>query len=152
VLKPKADDEEDTTMNLKNDLALQRLLSESHLLQKDTSSGLIPTGKLRHKALDLRFQALGSKDSVFAQQKMPMNIRKGMVKKKGEREQKRRRDAKEGGVILEREIKVKKAVRKRERAVDAPAVGNFRKGMLTLSHKDLRDIQSTKGLSARRKR
>jgi hypothetical protein len=111
-----------------------------------------PTGKLRHKALDLRFQALGSKDSVFAQQKMPMNIRKGMVKKKGEREQKRRKDAKEGGVILEKEVRTKKTIRKRDRGVDAPAVGNFKRGLLTLSGKDLRDIQSTRSHGPRKHR
>lgn len=140
----KEDDEEEAT-NLKNDLALQRLLSESHLISKDDSSGFDPTGKSRHKALDLRLQALGSKESLFAQQKMPMHMRKGVVKKRSEREQKRRQDAKDAGIILEREVRVKKQEGRRERAVDAPAVGSFKKGLLTLNRRDLMDLQGSRG-------
>lgn len=138
-------DVEDSAQHLKNDLALQRLLSESHLLtaKGNTSQSLDATGKTRHKALDLRLQALGAKTSVFKQEKMPMSHRKGIVKKSTEREVKRRSDAKEGGIILEKEKRKVKFTGKRERAVGAPTVGKFRHGLLSLSKRDVGKIEST---------
>ncbi|QDS70019.1 hypothetical protein FKW77_003655 [Venturia effusa] len=138
-------DAEDSAQHLKNDLALQRLLSESHLLsgKGNTTHSLNATGKTRHKALDLRLQALGSKTSVFKQEKMPMSHRKGIVKKTTEREMKRRSDAKEGGIILEKEKRKVKFSGKRERAVGAPTVGKFRHGLLSLSKRDVGKIEST---------
>ncbi|TID19725.1 hypothetical protein E2P81_ATG06893 [Venturia nashicola] len=138
-------DVEDSAQHLKNDLALQRLLSESHLLsgKGNTSQSLAATGKTRHKALDLRLQALGAKTSVFKQEKMPMSHRKGIVKKTTEREVKRRSDAKEGGIILEKEKRKVKFTGKRERAVGAPTVGKFRHGLLSLSKRDVGKIEST---------
>jgi hypothetical protein len=138
-------DVEDSAQHLKNDLALQRLLSESHLLSAkgNTSQSLDATGKTRHKALDLRLQALGSKSSVFKQEKMPMSHRVGMTKKATEREEKRRSEAKEGGIILEREKRKVKFTGKRERAVGAPTVGKFKHGMLSLSKRDVGKIEST---------
>lgn len=147
ALKKAADstDVEDSAEHLKNDLALQRLLSESHLLSAkgNTSQSLNATGKTRHKALDLRLQALGSKSSVFKQEKMPMSHRVGMTKKATEREEKRRSDAKEGGIILEREKRKVKFTGKRERAVGAPTVGKFRHGLLSLSKRDVGKIESS---------
>lgn len=138
-------DVEDSAQHLKNDLALQRLLSESHLLsgKGNTSQSLEASGKTRHKALDLRLQALGSKTSVFKQEKMPMSHRKGIVKKSTERELKRRSDATEGGIILEKEKRKVKFTGKRERAVGAPTVGKFRHGLLSLSKRDVGKIEST---------
>lgn len=142
---PTAADDEDSAQNLKNDLALQRLLTESHLLRKDPNSNaaetLNPSGKNRHKALDLRLQSLGSKTSVFKQAKMPMAHRKGMVEKAQEREAKRRREARESGVVLEKEKRKVKVQGKRERGVGGPGVGKFKGGMLTLSRKDIASIQ-----------
>ena len=66
--------------NLKKDLALQRLLAESHLLDSSSSSTL--SGNSRHKAIDLRLKALGSKSSLFTQEKMPMSHRKGSLQSK----------------------------------------------------------------------
>ncbi|KAK7532710.1 hypothetical protein IWX49DRAFT_617913 [Phyllosticta citricarpa] len=134
-------DDESESANLKNDLALQRLLQESHLL--DASSGSMldgPKGKNRVKALDLRFQSLGSKNSVLAQEKMPMSHRKGMASKAKGREQKRRHDARENGIILEKEKREAKTDKRRERGVGGPAVGKFRGGTLNLSRKDVADI------------
>ncbi|PQE13073.1 swr1-complex 5 protein [Rutstroemia sp. NJR-2017a BBW] len=50
-------------LNLKNDLELQRLLSESHLLTSTPGNSALPSlhGSNRIKALDLRIQALGAK-------------------------------------------------------------------------------------------
>lgn len=97
-------------LNLKNDLALQRLLDESHLLTSSSSSSSANShlshtlqGKNRLKALDLRVQALGGKTSIHKQESMPMAMRKGIVKKAEEKEERRRREAKERGegVVLE---------------------------------------------------
>lgn len=139
------DDNETDAANLKKDLALQRLLKESHLLE-DRSS-LQVSGKGRHKALDLRLQDLGSKFSVYAQQKMPIAQRKGILAKTTERENARRREALENGIVLEKagqgrkKIEVKK---KRERGVGGPSVGKFRGGTLSLSKKDVAQIQGPK--------
>src|SRR6266480_6038159 len=87
------DEDEEEAENLKNDIALKRLLAESHLLDPIAAGGvrdLNPTGKNRHKALDLRIQALGSATSIYKQEKMPMNHRKGIVRKAQNREEKRR--------------------------------------------------------------
>ncbi|KAL8861444.1 MAG: hypothetical protein Q9178_002317 [Gyalolechia marmorata] len=105
--------------NLKKDLALQRLLQESHLL--DPKSSLTPFGQNRHKAMDVRQQALGSRTSVFTQKKMPLAQRKGIVAKSTEREERRRREAKESGIILEKAVKSKVRDPKRERGIGAPS-------------------------------
>ena len=77
----KKEEEEDAhdSVNLKHDLALQRLLKESHLL--DSADDLAPTGKNRLKALDLRMQSLGAKTSLYAQTKMPTAHRRGIKAK-----------------------------------------------------------------------
>ncbi|KAL8812964.1 MAG: hypothetical protein Q9223_003546 [Gallowayella weberi] len=124
--------------NLKKDLALQRLLQESHLL--DPRSSLTTSGQNRHKALDVRQQALGSKTSVFTQQKMPLAQRKGIIAKRAQREGNRRREAKENGIVLEGAVKSKNKNTKRERGIGAPSVGKFSKGMLTLSKGDVSKI------------
>ncbi|GME38073.1 uncharacterized protein LTHEOB_214 [Neofusicoccum parvum] len=127
----KDDDADTDALNLKNDLALQRLLKESHLLDASSSASLLagPSGKNRHKATDLRIQALGSKGSILAQGKMPMAHRKGIKAKASEREEKRRREARENGIILERAKKEKVGEeRKRERGVGGPGVGEGRGG------------------------
>ncbi|KAI2626644.1 hypothetical protein GGR54DRAFT_591739 [Hypoxylon sp. NC1633] len=141
--------DEDAPSLLKNDLALQRLLSESHLFAGSQGQGEGSTehkGRNRHLATDLRLAALGSKASIYKQAKMPMAHRKGIVAAADARETKRRREARENGIILERpasqgSVKGKGQVRKREKAVDAPAVGRLRNGMLKLSRKDINEIQ-----------
>ncbi|KAH8702575.1 hypothetical protein BGW36DRAFT_356688 [Talaromyces proteolyticus] len=144
--KEESDEEPD---DLKNDLALQRLLKESHLL--DSASDLNPTGKNRHMAIDLRLQALGAKTSIYTQQKkMPKSQRIGIQAKAAKREDIRRRDARENGVILAKPTvsKPKGIVKKRDRGVGAPAVGKFSGGTLRLSNRDLTSIRgpSSKGL------
>jgi len=78
---------------------------------------------------------------VFAQDNVPMNIRKGVALKKQGREEKRRKDAREAGIILEREVKRRGDRSKRERGVGAPAVGKIRGGMLVLSKRDIHEVQ-----------
>ncbi|RFU32877.1 hypothetical protein B7463_g3477, partial [Scytalidium lignicola] len=141
--KASKDDEEDAAteaLNLKNDLALQRLLAESHLLD----SSFTHTSKNRHKATDLRIQALGAKTSILKQEKMPMAHRKGIIAKEKEREEQRRAEAKANGIILEKAKVKPQGKPQRDRGVDAPGVGKFRGGMLKLSKKDIHDIEGPK--------
>ncbi|KAL1969015.1 hypothetical protein VTN77DRAFT_849 [Rasamsonia byssochlamydoides] len=147
--KTKEDDEDAMDAeNLKNDLALQRLLKESHLLE--SASDLNPTGKNRHKALDLRMQSLGAKKSLFEQEKMPMSHRKGIIAKAAKKEEVRRREARENGIILEKPtFKKKSSTKRRERGIGGPAVGKFAGGTLRLSKRDVMSItgppQASKG-------
>ncbi|KAI4165718.1 MAG: hypothetical protein LQ342_000660 [Letrouitia transgressa] len=128
--------------NLKNDLALQRLLKESHLLEQ--GSIFAPSGQNRYKAVDLRLQALGSKSSALAQHNMPIMQRKGIFAKALHKEKERRVEAKENGIILERISKKKKITIKRQRNIGGPSVGKFRGGTLRLSKKDVTSIVGRK--------
>ncbi|KIW26675.1 uncharacterized protein PV07_06490 [Cladophialophora immunda] len=135
-------EEEDAAegLNLKHDLDLQRLLKESHLLEQAKASSTL--GTHRHKVVDMRMQALGSKGSMFQQEKMPLAHRRGILAKAADREASRRREAQENGIILEKAAgKSRSKDSRRERGVDVPAVGRFRGGTLTLSKKDVFDIQ-----------
>ena len=145
------DNDESSTdaANLKKDLALQRLLKESHLL--DPQSTLSHSGQNRHKALDLRLQDMGSKTSVFAQQKMPLAQRKGITAKATERDKLRRREAQENGIILEKGAKSRKDDRLRQRGIGAPSVGKFQGGMLKLSKKDVAEIEGPKKIARHKK-
>lgn len=108
-------------------------------------------GKLRLATTDLRLRALGSKESLFTQKKMPMGMRRGINAAVKGREEKRRREAKENGIVLEREEKKDTSRRSRGKGergdVDAPAVGRLRGAQLTLSKRDIADIQGTGGRS-----
>lgn len=116
----------------------------------DPKSSLAPQGRNRHKALDIRQQALGSKSSMYHQKNMPLAQRKGILAKSAERDTNRRREAKENGVILEKATKSKSREPKRQREIGAPTVGKFSRGMLTLSKKDLSDIVGRPKKSKRR--
>jgi hypothetical protein len=141
----KKEEEEDThdMMNLKHDLSLQRLLTESHLL--DSADDLAPTGKNRLKALDLRMQSLGAKDSLYAQNKMPTAHRRGIKAKAATKDEKRRREAKENGIILEKPNKVTKSSNnsRRERGVNGASVGKFSSGTLNLNKQDIERVQAS---------
>ncbi|OBT75091.1 hypothetical protein VF21_06539 [Pseudogymnoascus sp. 05NY08] len=142
--------------NTANDLALHRLLTESHLLTSTTSSSHTThtlEGTNRHRATDLRIQALGGKGSLFVQAKMPMHMRKGIAAKAEEREKGRREGAREGGIILERMGgKSKERDRDRRRGgekglgrdVGAPGVGRFVGGALRISKQEVREIEGPK--------
>ncbi|KAM5444646.1 pre-rRNA processing and 40S ribosomal subunit assembly [Microsporum ferrugineum] len=138
------DDQTTDAANLKNDLALQRLLKESHLL--DSASDLNPTGVNRHKAIDLRAQTAGAKTSIYTQKSMPMSHRKGISAKATQKEAIRRREAQENGIILERPslAKSKLAVKRRDRGIGGPSVGKFVGGTLKLSRQDVMAIQGPK--------
>ena len=140
-MQEEVEDERSEKLNLKNDLALQRLISESHLLDKSHNAS---SAKSRQKILDMRMQSLGSKTSILAQQNMPMSHRKGIVAKGNEKEGRRRQEAKENGIVLEKASKRKKSKEpKRLRGVDGPAVGKFEGGTLNLSKRDVASINNS---------
>ncbi|KAJ4200778.1 pre-rRNA processing and 40S ribosomal subunit assembly [Fusarium falciforme] len=152
---------EDAPSLLAQDLELRRLLAESHLLAPAINGAghavaakAFDAGRTRNKATDLRIQALGSKISIHKQEKMPMNMRKGIVAAAGAREAKRRREAKENGVILERETGKKKGRRERKRdfGVDRPGVGRLKGAELRLSDRDIRGIEGSRDAFGRRGR
>ncbi|OQD65927.1 hypothetical protein PENPOL_c005G10367 [Penicillium polonicum] len=141
----KKEEEEDAhdSANLKHDLALQRLLKESHLL--DSADDLAPTGKNRLKALDMRMQSLGAKTSLYAQNKMPTAHRRGIKAKAASKEDRRRQEAKENGIILEKPSKVQKSSNngRRERGVAGSSVGKFSGGTLNLNKDDIDRVQAS---------
>jgi hypothetical protein len=155
--KGNATKEEDAPSLLKNDLELQRLLAESHLFSaaaaKTGDTGEASTehvGRYRHLATDLRLSALGSKTSIYKQVKMPMSFRKGIQSVAAGKESKRRREARENGIVLERpgasNLSKKASKEKRKgssRAIDAPAVGRMSNGMLRLSKQDIASIEDS---------
>lgn len=153
AIKKKAAEADDNTdaANLKNDLALQKLLRDSHILSASSSGASTPTlttaGAARHKSTDLHLQSLGARGSVFTQKKMPMAQRKHMAEKARLTEQKRRHEAREGGIILEKEKReaTRDKDKKRERGVGGPSIGRFSGGTLTLSKKDVRSITGGPG-------
>jgi hypothetical protein len=152
----KDDDEKD---NLQNDLALQRLLKESHLLDANTFSATgnassAPEGAARLKALDMRIRDLGGKKSHLEQDRMPIAFRKGMVAKASEREGKRRSEAKENGIVLERfgakgaggaGAATRGGGKERKRAIGTggPDIGTFRGATLRLSKNDIKGMESS---------
>jgi len=160
--KPAGDDApEDSAALLANDLALQRLIAESHILSAaggnashylsnaaaatNANTQAFADGRIRRKTTDMRVQALGARDSVLAQAKMPMSMRKGIIKSTETREEKRRREGRENGIILERAAKQKdrgKPKRRSERAVDLPAVGKMRGAELRISSREIRAIEA----------
>lgn len=164
---------EDAPSLLAQDLELRRLISESHLLQTNrplslsaalsttSSPGSEPkafsSGRVRQKALDLRIQALGSKTSIHKQEKMPMHMRKGITAAAVDREAKRRREAKESGVILERETGKKKTTKRDRRGGGGgggggfgPAVGRLKGAELRISERDVKKIEGTRDTFGRR--
>ncbi|KAI6352948.1 hypothetical protein MCOR25_009258 [Pyricularia grisea] len=177
--KKPGSDPEDSADLLANDLALQRLLSESHLLNQaagnlSSSSMLLssvsasnPTaaksfaeGRLRRKTTDLRMQNLGAKESIFKQKSMPIAMRKGIVKAGADKEARRRREAKECGVILEtakssgdrRRPASSTNGNRRSKDVGLPGVGRMRGAELRISAKDIRDVEGRRSTGGEKRR
>ncbi|KXX75089.1 Protein FAF1 [Madurella mycetomatis] len=155
------DQPEDSAAFLANDLALQRLIAESHILSAAggnashwqsqhaastaTNTRAFSAGRTIHKTTDMRVQALGAKESILTQAKMPMAMRKGIVTTAASKEEKRRREARENGIILEREVKKVKTKKKGrgDRPVDLPAVGRMRGAELRISAREARAIAAS---------
>lgn len=111
----------------------------------------------RHKALDMRLQDLGSKSSIFKQEKMPLAQRKGIIARTKAQDEARKREAFENGIILEKSKAQKRNNALRERAIGAPSVGRFHGGTLKLTKKDVAEIEGPRkrsmgGKNGKRKR
>ncbi|QLQ80530.1 hypothetical protein HG537_0D05310 [Torulaspora globosa] len=98
-----APDDDDERQNLKNDIELQRFLKESNLLSALDDSN---AGKARSRTLEMRLRELsetnGSETKLNKLEKMPIQIRKGMVAKHLQRIKKHETEAHAGGVVLSR--------------------------------------------------
>lgn len=88
-----------------------------------------------------------------------MHMRKGIVAAAGSREAKRRREAKENGVILERSAQGKGKKNgggggkgRKDRGVDAPGIGRFKGAELRISESDVRKIEGSRDAFGRRGR
>ena len=84
---------------------------------------------------------------------MPLSHRRGIRSKATEKEARRRHDAKENGIILEKAKKSRLVGEvKRERGIGAPGIGKFKGGTLRLSQKDIADIEGPKKSASRTRR
>ncbi|KAG4304336.1 hypothetical protein PORY_002311 [Pneumocystis oryctolagi] len=129
---------------IKNDFALQRLLEETRFLKRGSDSStfsLQPTGKQRHKIIENRVKLLGGKD-VF-KEKIPFKIRLGMKLKAKIRSDISKKKAKEAGIVRALCSSKWKAKRKRNHGLNEITIGKYRKGMVILSKKDIRETSST---------
>lgn len=111
----------DDPENLENDLKLQRLLEESHILAKKVEySGADvtlqtldyedPIGNARQRTLDLRIRALAATNSKTnglpsKLEKMPMAMRKGMIRSHHAKTAKYEQEAKDAGIVLAKKKK-----------------------------------------------
>jgi hypothetical protein len=101
----------ETAENIRNDVALQRLLA-------------------------------GTIQPQVNQVNVPMNIRKGIERKRQERKETEAKASKEANIIMARADQ-KKVAPRRERGVGTP-VGRFKGGLLQLSKRDIREIEKPK--------
>ncbi|KAJ4366827.1 pre-rRNA processing and 40S ribosomal subunit assembly [Neocucurbitaria cava] len=153
-----ANDPTDKT-NLKNDLALQKLLRDSHILSTSSSGTSTPTtslsaiGSQRHKSTDLHLLTLGAKSSVFTQKNMPMAQRKHEAAKKRGMEEKRRARAKEAGIVLEVQRSSSSEKKGKGKGMGRgegergwwAECGEVQGGTLSLSREDVRSITGGRG-------
>lgn len=119
--KQQAANAKEDSENLENDLKLQRLLKESHILAHNMeSSGAdltlqtldyeAPIGNARRRILDERIRAVSATNSATGGlpkklEKMPMNLRKGILAARERRALEHEREARDAGIVLS---KVKK--------------------------------------------
>ncbi|KAK6522228.1 hypothetical protein TWF281_002795 [Arthrobotrys megalospora] len=137
-------------LNLEHDQALHRLLTESHLLDSTLSHS---SAKNRHKAIESRIISLGG-NPIKQKGNIPMHIQKGMKLKQRLREEKVKREAKENGVVIDKESKRAKERRKdmermqrrkgekRDAGVGHASIGKFRGGELRLSRRDVAGMRA----------
>lgn len=190
-LRRKAASGEDAE-NLENDLALQRLLKESHILAHhleysgaDLTLKTIdheePTGKARKRILDHRIREISAVNSLTGGlpkrlEKMPMQMRKGMIDAQARRVAKHEKEAREAGIVLARVrkgqtreldmgrgvtarldrlgtgIKKKKTVNKRDRGLRIQAVGRSTANGLVISEREIARVSnSSRGGKSRRR-
>ncbi|SPO00503.1 uncharacterized protein DNG_03251 [Cephalotrichum gorgonifer] len=149
---PASDYPEDARTLLAQDLELHRLITESHLLDPTSKLHSKPftEGRIRMHTTDLRITSLApGSASILKQKKMPMSMRKGIESTKTRKEETRRREARENGVILERKGgdaagPGKRAGGKKRGGprLDMPGIGRLKGAELTLSDRDIRGMES----------
>lgn len=85
---------------------------------------------------------------------MPSAHRKGMKAKASAKDDKRRREAKENGIILEKPAPKSKptSTKKRERGVGGSSIGKFTGGTLNLSQRDYNSITGSGKKSSKGRR
>ncbi|GMM49751.1 Faf1 protein [Starmerella bacillaris] len=128
---PKTKKEE--AYNLDNDLALQRMIDESHILNHrpngheytgaDISGVLDPleaVGKNRLKTIEHRLVKAGAKQTT---QRMPQAMAVGVRNKNLQRKQKTKKEAKEAGIILAKERFTKSKNRTRDTGLKINTIG-----------------------------
>lgn len=76
-----------------------------------------------------------------------MHIAKGLKRAREDRETKRRREAKEAGIILEREERKSSKPVNRERGVGAPSIGRFKGGALIIGKDEVAAMTKSKSKS-----
>lgn len=102
--------------NLENDMKLQRLLKESHILahQVEHSGAALtlqtldyeaPVGNARKRTLDARIRGLSATNSATGGlpkklENMPMSMRKGMIQARDKRISKYEEEARNAGIVL----------------------------------------------------
>lgn len=119
--------------DLKNDLELNRLIKESQILAEaekqsshysgaDLSLDAEYNPKVRLKVLEMRLNEVGSKGK---RSDMPMNIRKGIVAKKHEKQAKYDEYAREAGIVQARKSRgdSNKSQKRRQRGLQIQTVG-----------------------------
>ena len=130
---------DEEVQNLKNDIALQRLLRESNLLSEAKIRD--DPGRVRHKALDARISHLGGNE--LPKPNTPARIRKGIEAKRKSTEAKREREAQDAGIVLPVKRK-SKAVKGRDRGLALKSgVGKFKNGTLKIDEKEIRRINNS---------
>ncbi|EPY53250.1 rRNA processing protein Faf1 [Schizosaccharomyces cryophilus OY26] len=104
---------ENEAEDLKNDIELQKLLRESHLLHEASSrtgeTNLVAHGKIRQKVIQQHIKELGGKEK---EQKMPMAARRGMAQKRKHVDRIIEKEARESGTVLAKKAKQPKKQKK----------------------------------------
>lgn len=112
-------DEETERKNLQNDIELQNFIRDSHLLNSfggsNFNSSKDVVGKARMKVMESQMKTLVSHNSHISNknkthivdklEKVPVNIRKGMINKHKKRIEKYEADARDNGIVLAKQAK-----------------------------------------------
>ncbi|RCK55618.1 Protein FAF1 [Candida viswanathii] len=180
-------DTDNDNEDLANDLKLQRLLKESHILANTLEySGVDvtlqtmnyddPVGKARRRTLTSRMREISSVNSSGAPKRlesMPMNMRKGMIRKREERVRKYEEEARNAGIVLSKvkkgEIRDlnagkgstlasdrigngKKVVKRvRDRGLKIHGIGKATRNGLVISQNEINRINSSGGSGGHRR-
>lgn len=112
-------DEETERKNLQNDIELQNFIRDSHLLNSfggsNFNSSKDVVGKARMKVMESQMKTLISHNNHISNknksnivdklEKVPVNIRKGMINKHKKRIEKYEADARDNGIVLAKQAK-----------------------------------------------